>query len=77
MMPPGIELYIARELGANAYKIGVYKHGMFCGWLIGYVDYRSKTVKCYPFRRLMRGTFAKNELPVCCAIGELPWERRA
>ena len=75
-LPSGIKLYINRELGANAYKISVYKYGVFVGWLIGYINHRSRTIACYPFRRLERGTFRADELPVRCAVGDIPWERR-
>lgn len=76
-MPQGITLQIECELGANAYKIEVRKHRIFAGWLIGYMDHRTKLLKCYPFKKMERGTFAPGDLPIVVRYDELPWIRRA
>lgn len=75
-LPQGIELRIDRELDADTIKIAVYKYKMRSGFLIGYKNHKNKTVKCYPSKGLVAGTFGPRELPITRRIDEIPWERK-
>ena len=75
MLPTGVKLCIERELAANKFKIEVKKHGLFCGFLTGYLNVRSGVMKCYP-KRLAPGTFRESELPIEVRYDEVSWVRQ-
>ena len=75
-MPEGINLYIERELAAGTLKLSAYKNSMFVGCLIGYHNHRAGTVKCFPYKNILRGIFKDGDFPFFVRFDELEWENR-
>lgn len=75
MLPAGVKLCIECEIAANRFRVEVRRHGLFCGFLIGYLSPRSGVMKCYP-KKLQPGTFHQSELPIVVRYDDVPWARQ-
>ena len=75
-MQKGIKLYIEREIGVGTYILSAYKNGISAGLLIGYKNHRAGTVKCYPYKNILKGAFADGDLPIECRFDEIEWASR-